>query len=814
MGDQVGIVTFTGKVGDVVGFKKKKGKPGIRKRPKKVAIEIRQNAPQYEETRKNEGEFGKATRGGQLFRQAMIHITKRWTDMDYTPAVMQAMIRTLRADTEHIKGEKTINFGLKDAASQMMFRRLKIYQKKSYEHFSSSLWMETSDPQVWQLNRKALWRKKNDGNLKTIKIGFLHIDFDQKMAAYEDGFSITSKRNEHIDFSKHSFLPTNEIKAPWTFVIMQVWRDGPISEPTGMLFMNVMQVVHNSAYGPFCVSDTIENGSHRAGEQGKQGGTKQHKKVWDENGVHWDVFLDIHFGEGFDQWKLGEDVVEQASNCEEPSDIHTDENEIAGQFSSSNDCCIEKINEGVHSDETGGEDVEIGGNVLEMSCLDVDEEIQVCTKEPNELIENRNIISRNPYLEYSHLNKNALLVLAIFLSSSLFGQTEFGTNNNGLIYNAYTLEKLKRIADSLQLKFKVCDFDKVFHSKLQTIGHKIMLDTNDVKQAKIDMENNISFENFILKYPDAIVDKNVLVVKYSYQDYDEKEVVEFSEVSLNNDYGLEISQDNVLDFYHKPLKNTWVFSYQEPSEYMDESLSAFYFPEDFKSTALETKYSRQIGYADCLIDTVVTKLKDDKTEGWIEMPENWQSLSSKNKEKLLDDMRSTEVIGFCSQDSRPREHAFNIALLSAETANWEVFLKAHLDIMNDRFDRMSDGSYAYGERKTYIKELEELNIDIIDLLIGISLRVENAATNHYYGNIGRLGRAISESKNHHRFKEQILSMLEDRGLDDYNRMVSYFLFMSYHNHIENKDEKKENLKLLAQSIQTLPDYLKGRIHLE
>ena len=49
-------------------------------------------------------------------------------------------------------------------------------------------------------------------------------------------------------------------------------------------------------------------------------------------------------------------------------------------------------------------------------------------------------------------------------------------------------------------------------------------------------------------------------------------------------------------------------------------------------------------------------------------------------------------------DNSPRIHALNIAKLSAETINWEVFLRAHLDIMKDKFERMSDGSYAFGGR--------------------------------------------------------------------------------------------------------------------
>ena len=127
-------------------------------------------------------------------------------------------------------------------------------------------------------------------------------------------------------------------------------------------------------------------------------------------------------------------------------------------------------------------------------------------------------------------------------------------------------------------------------------------------------------------------------------------------------------------------------------------------------------------------------------------------------------------------------HAVNIAQLAAETTNWEVFLKAHLDIMNDRFERMSDGNYAWGRRKTYLKELEELNINTLNLLIGISLRTENNATNHYYGSISRVGRAFSDSKNKEEIENEILSMIKDPELDNYNRIISYYLFLNYNSH--------------------------------
>jgi len=55
-------------------------------------------------------------------------------------------------------------------------------------------------------------------------------------------------------------------------------------------------------------------------------------------------------------------------------------------------------------------------------------------------------------------------------------------------------------------------------------------------------------------------------------------------------------------------------------------------------------------------------------------------------------------------DESPRTHARAIALLAAETNNWDILLRAHIDIMNDRFERRSDGS------------LDSFNRDLLYLL--------------------------------------------------------------------------------------------------
>lgn len=171
-------------------------------------------------------------------------------------------------------------------------------------------------------------------------------------------------------------------------------------------------------------------------------------------------------------------------------------------------------------------------------------------------------------------------------------------------------------------------------------------------------------------------------------------------------------------------------------------------------------------------------------------------------------------MGMCSQDQSPRLHALNIAMLSAETVNWETFLRAHLNIMNDRFERMTDGSYAYGRRKTYIRELEELNIDVNDLMFGISLVSSTTADKHYQGNIGRLGRAIAETKNREVLEEAMLDAIKDSTLDTYNRFRMFNLYENYTYYLSDKNLRLANFDKMKAVATSLPSCLSNRIKLK
>jgi len=170
-----------------------------------------------------------------------------------------------------------------------------------------------------------------------------------------------------------------------------------------------------------------------------------------------------------------------------------------------------------------------------------------------------------------------------------------------------------------------------------------------------------------------------------------------------------------------------------------------------------------------------------------------------NKEQQLAMKRCMIVRGSCSMDNAPRQHAQQIAMLAAQTTNWEVFLRSHLNIMNDRFARASDGSYAYAKRLTYIKELEELDIDVHSLLIGICLRADNLGEGHYYGSINRIGRALAETNDPEALELQLENMLQNEELDITNRALMYYLYCSYA-YNQTDPSKKEALMNRANAL--------------
>jgi hypothetical protein len=250
---------------------------------------------------------------------------------------------------------------------------------------------------------------------------------------------------------------------------------------------------------------------------------------------------------------------------------------------------------------------------------------------------------------------------------------------------------------------------------------------------------------------------------------------------------------NSEDFKDKAGQRDYM-AYQKAYDKWDKGHKAY----------VDSVLSKTPQFTTLLQDAVTTTLKSGGGDEELE----YYALKYLDKNAALYLAMSRKVVGFCSQDSRPRQHAVYIAKLSADATNWKIFLRSHLNIMNDRFERVSDGSYAQAQRKTYIKELEELDINVIPLLMGSCLRVSNVTKNHYFSSIGRTGRALGETKDPSGVENTMLSAIKDVALDDYNRMLMFYLCFNYSYFVENKNHQKAVLKDLTEAANTLPTSLK------
>jgi len=265
MGTQVSLFQFKGRVGNMVSYYLKEEL--VVRTIGKVDLEKMRTAPQYEETRKNQCELGLASSGGKLFRSGLLHFTQGHTNHDYASKVVQIMINTLRSDMTQPKGHKTIKNGLKNASSQQAFCGFNFFHKYNTKLYGNILVKKTHDQKAWRLNRQILFGKGVEGNQMTVKIGYYHVDFEGRVANYEHALSIACHRNEMIEFSDFTLPKPNETGTPWTFVIMQVCREGTIQEVTGMTYMSVLDLVDNEANAFDNINELKEELTHKCGRE-------------------------------------------------------------------------------------------------------------------------------------------------------------------------------------------------------------------------------------------------------------------------------------------------------------------------------------------------------------------------------------------------------------------------------------------------------------------------------------------------------------------------------------------------------------------
>lgn len=361
----------------------------------------------------------------------------------------------------------------------------------------------------------------------------------------------------------------------------------------------------------------------------------------------------------------------------------------------------------------------------------------------------------------------------------------------------------------------------------------------EYSEPEIQVEKEVKYTNSLLgqwiikhypknKYSEESLDAFYITSEFETPKIPEKyaRMILYSDcvIDTTSDIFLEKVSDNEKNYetHEKNYKKSSLFTFDAFIEKSTKHITEKDVPSSYKDYKWFALDSMRNAYIDENIaktekfKQLLTAALIDVKQGKLSWEEKFEDYVAKyiSKEDALELKRSRRVVGGCSQDQSPRYHALNIALLSAETVNWQVFLRAHLNIMNDRFERMSDGSYAWGARNTYIKELEELNIEVQELLLGITFRIENPVEKHYYGSISRLGRALAETKNRIQLENQLISIIKDEDLDAYNRLLIHYLYLNYIYHIKDETTRLISFEKLEEADKSLPDYIKSRIKIK
>ena len=131
----------------------------------------------------------------------------------------------------------------------------------------------------------------------------------------------------------------------------------------------------------------------------------------------------------------------------------------------------------------------------------------------------------------------SIILLILFNYSGVAQNTEFKIYDNGLIYSDNTMTKLKYIVDSLNLKFKVCDKDKIYHSEKTAIVNYLKLESERAGDLKKDIENGMNFNKVLAKYPEANKRQNLILTKlFHHNSYSKKDIIYYSTFETESDH--------------------------------------------------------------------------------------------------------------------------------------------------------------------------------------------------------------------------------------------------------------------------------------
>lgn len=158
--------------------------------------------------------------------------------------------------------------------------------------------------------------------------------------------------------------------------------------------------------------------------------------------------------------------------------------------------------------------------------------------------------------------------------------------------------------------------------------------------------------------------------------------------------------------------------------------------------------------------------------------------------------RGRRVMGSCSMDIGPTNHLKEIARLSALSSDWDIFIKSHMNVINDRFDAAVYSSYGEASRNTPIHDFEAIGLEPDKLFIGSLMQASDTKAKHYVSNASRIARAISQLSDPNPSIRLLIQIIRDESTDIPNRINAWYTLLRINRYNEKSISKNKIYDLL------------------
>ena len=135
-----------------------------------------------------------------------------------------------------------------------------------------------------------------------------------------------------------------------------------------------------------------------------------------------------------------------------------------------------------------------------------------------------------------------------------------------------------------------------------------------------------------------------------------------------------------------------------------------------------------------------------------------------SKDLALELTRRRRLIRMCGSDGADVAQYNAIARLAAEAGRWDIFPRAHFRIICPPYAGLDETAMP-GERKTYVKELEAIGLDLPAMMIGQAIRIDEPNGKHLGIWNPAVATAMAESEMGEEYEKRLLAMIDDPELD-------------------------------------------------